>query len=94
MLEDLFIDHYELMCQKMRDILSKRKELEAEYKELREDIIANVGGDRMEYGIKVTKRERAGAIDYKRMIEDGLIDESSLEYYKKPNIEVWEIRSY
>lgn len=85
---------YEEVCKELKDLLSLKKELEEREKLLRKEVIDMSGGDRMEYGIKVTHKTREGSIDYRKLAEKVCQDHSVFEFYRKPNVEYWEIKSY
>ncbi len=85
---------YEEACLEMRQLLREEKEMAARKKSLRQQIIEMSGGDRMEYGLKVTHRVSQGTIDYAKFITDCKVKPSTLEFYRKSDKEYWEIRSY
>lgn len=69
----------------------QKKKIEEEEKELKQEIInlsqeKNVKG----YGLKLTKRERKGSIDYLSVVELQGID---LEKYRKETTSYWEVRN-
>ena len=85
---------YEELCIEMRELLMKEKEIAVRKDCLRKEIIDMSGGDRMEYGIKVQNRSAKGGIDYPKYIKTCDIDESILEFYRKPERNYCEVRSY
>jgi len=91
---DFSVDYYRDLCEQLAPLLRQQKELESKCKKLREQVLTHAGGDRMEYGIKVTKRERAGAVDLKKLVEDGVISQEILETYRKEPTEFYEVRNY
>jgi len=69
----------------------KRKELEAELKELRLEIIARTTHPRMRYrDIKIMKINRRGAVDYKNIPE---LSEVNLDDFRKKDTEYWQIKA-
>lgn len=85
---------YEERCVEMRELLREEKELATKKQALKEQIVEMAGGDRMEYGIKLQYRVSKGNIDYPKFIKDCKVEESTLEFYRKPDREYWEVRSY
>lgn len=85
---------YENVCFEMRDLLQRKKELKAQEEVIRARVIALAGGDRMEYGVKVTMRQKTGAVDWKAMVEDLGIDGLTVEKYRKAGSEYWEVKNY
>ena len=91
-------ESYKEICAEMRDIIQIEKEVAAKKEELRKKIIDMAGGDRMENGIKITKRTSKGSTDYKgalqKMYPVGDDFEIICDTYRKPDREFWEVRSY
>ena len=88
-------EEYREVCEEMKRVLQEEKEMAVKKSELRERLVEMAGGDRMEYGIKVTSRTSAGSVDYKNIVADHLdIDEAVKEHYRRPGRSFWEVRSY
>lgn len=88
---------YKDLCDEMKDLLQLEKEIAHRKKELRDEIIEASNGERMENGIRLSRKVREGSVDYKKMATD-FIDEKIIEEmlpgYKKESVEYWEVRSY
>ena len=85
---------YKKLCDEMRAVLSLEKEIAERKKELRDLIIDQAGGNRLEFGIKVSVIDVKGRVNYSRLITDLEIDEATLEDYREPTAERWDVRSY
>ena len=91
---DIAEDGYKALSGRVRTLITRKKEIEAELDPLKEDLLHRSGGERMEHGLKISERERKGSVDIKRMIEDGVIDEYIAEKYTRPSTKYWEVRTY
>ena len=88
-------ESYRDLCDEMSQLLTQEKELSARKEELREKIIKMSGGERMEYGIKLTYRTSKGTVDYKAMATIEIPEMEKLEeWYRKEDRSFWEIRKY
>lgn len=85
---------YQDLCEEMKDLLSLEKEIAAKKISLRDKIAKMAGGNRMEYGIKVSCRSAQGTIDYKGLVTYLGISDTLVESYRKPERTYVEIRSY
>lgn len=85
---------YQELCEEMKGLLSLEKEITAKKVRLRDKIAKMAGGNRMEYGIKITHRSAQGSVDYKSLVTYLGISEPLVESYRKPEREYIEIRSY
>ncbi len=94
--EFINFDHkeYQKLCVEMKELLLQEKGLAARKEGLRKSLIDKSGGDRMEYGIKLTTRRSSGSIDYKRYCEVNHIDLDTLSFFRKPDRVFWERKSY
>lgn len=93
-LDRVNIIRYKTVCERMKLVLQMEKELAAEKKVLREEIIRLAGGDRLEFGIKVQLVKGARRVNYNKLITDWEIDEATLEEYKECGAEYWKVTSY
>ena len=87
-------ERYKALCESMRSTLQLEKEVAASKEKLRKELLEISGGERMEYGIKISWRISKGSIDYKRLVDDYDISEDVKETYRKENREYFEVRSY
>lgn len=88
-------ERYRDLCEEMKSVLQLEKEVAARKDKLRKELIEVAGGERMEYGIKLTQKSSMGAVDYKQIVEDHLnIDDVMKDSYRKPGRSFWEVRSY
>ena len=87
-------EYYKSLCDEMKIVLTQEKELIARKETLKNELIEMSGGTRMEYGIKVQKREVKGSVDYKKIVTDLDVAENELETYRKPTRSYFEVRSY
>lgn len=87
-------EEYKSLCEEMKMILTHEKELVTRKETLKNELIEMSGGTRMEYGIKVHKREVRGSVDYKKIVTDLDVAENELETYRKPTRSYFEVRSY
>lgn len=87
-------DEYKELCKEMTAILQLKKEVAHREKAIKPLLIEKAGGNRLEYGIKVTRIECRGTVDYSRIVTEWEIDEATLEEYRKPTYEKWDVRNY
>lgn len=90
-------ESYKSLCEDLRDVLSFEKELKQKKEELRSKILEMSGGDRMEYGIKVSSHTKKGSIDWEKLAKDNLkkeLVELVKDSYKKEDQTVWKVISY
>jgi len=91
---DFVEEEYKSLCEEMKLLLTHEKELAARKELIKQELIDIAKGTRMEYGIKLQKREVKGSIDYKKIIEELGVSEDELEIYRKPSRSYFEVRSY
>lgn len=91
---DLKVSKYELLCERMVELIRREKELAQEKSELREELLAEAGGDRMEYGIQVRQCERQGSVDYTKLCSELGIAAETVERYRKPKESYWLVKTY
>lgn len=87
-------DNYESLCLTLSKLLRDKKELDSKLSEIKDQVIKLAGGDRMEHGIKVTRRTRSGAIAYQSLLDDLELTSDTLEMYRGPAVEYWEVKNY
>jgi len=58
---------YKSLCEEMACLIQTEKELKARKDILKEEILKQSGGERLEFGIKVAKRVVKGTVDYKEL---------------------------
>ncbi len=85
---------YQDLCLEMKELLSEEKERAAKKSEIRSQIIEMAGCNRMEYGIKLQSITSKGTIDYPKFVKDCKVEESTLEFYRKPERTCWKVSSY
>jgi hypothetical protein len=91
---ELHTNEYENVCIELRELLMKEKELKAQILELKKQAIIMSGGNRMEYGIKISQKIRKGSVDVDRMSLVLGISQTMVESFRKPDTEYFEVRSY
>ena len=91
---DFDSEYYKSLCEELKALLSSAKEDEKRIKFLKQEVIQLAGGDRMEYGLEVSLREREAAIDYKALIADLGVGSEVVERYRKTKITFWNVRGY
>jgi len=75
-----------------RILQDEKRELEKRENEIREAFVELAGYKPAQgFGVKLTKVKRAGNLDYKKIVEDTISDDVSLEMYRKPSTESWRI---
>lgn len=85
---------YEVKCREFRDVDEQLDALKKRHEELKEWLIDNAGGDRMEHGVKIAQIERKGVIDYGKLLHDMDISKTVVEAYRKDNIAYWAVKRY
>lgn len=88
---------YKNLCEEMKELIQKEKEMAFQKDIIRNQIIEMSGGDRMEYGIKVSLRNVKGGVDYKAIVEHIYQDDELkriCEDFQKPMKSYYEIKSY
>jgi len=85
---------YQALCKEMTAILQLEKEVAARKKIVKEQVIKQAGGNRLEFGIKVMQITVKGRIDYTKIVSDLEIDEATLEDYRAPAMTRWDVRNY
>lgn len=85
---------YQALCKEMTAILQLEKEVAERKKIVKEQVIKQAGGDRLEYGIKVMQVTVKGRVDYNKLVTDWEIDEATLEDYRTPTAVRWDVRNY
>lgn len=90
-------DAYKALCEEMRVVLQTEKELKVRKEELRNELIKMSGGDRMEYGIKITYKVNKGTIDYKALAQTHIAEDilkTECENFRKKDVCFWEVKNY
>ena len=85
---------YQALCKEMTAILQLEKEVAERKKIVKEQVIKQAGGERLEFGIKVMQVTVKGRIDYNKLVTDWEIDEATLEDYRAPTAVRWDVRNY
>lgn len=88
---------YRDLCTEMKAVLSLEKEVAAKKEELRKKILEQSQGERMEWGIKVSKVTPKGSVDYKGWLQSMYAEEQFEEVsegWRKESSESWRIVSY
>lgn len=85
---------YQALCKEMTAILQLEKEVAERKKIVKEQVIKQAGGNRLEYGIKVMEVIVKGRVDYTRLVREWEIDEATLEEYRAPTAVRWDVRNY
>ena len=85
---------YQALCKEMTAILQLEKEVAERKKIVKEQVIKQAGGNRLEYGIKVIEVIVKGRIDYTKLVREWEIDEATLEEYRTPTAVRWDVRNY
>ena len=85
---------YQALCKEMTAILQLEKEVAERKKIVKEQVIKQAGGNRLEYGIKVMEVIVKGRIDYTKLVREWEIDEATLEDYRTPTAVRWDVRNY
>lgn len=85
---------YKALCDELKEVMQLRKEAEVREKELKSLVIEQSGGDRMEFGIKVSTRVRAGSYDMDKIFTDLKITKDQAEKYRKEASMYVDVRGY
>ena len=85
---------YQALCYELKEVSQLRKEAEAKEKELKARIVEIAGGDRMEFGVRVSLKERKGSFDMKAVFTDMNITHEEGEKYRKEGSTYWDVRGY
>lgn len=85
---------YKTLCEEYRNVSQIRKEAEKQEKDLKVLIIEEAGGERMEYGVNVSIKERKGSYDMKLLQQAYGISDEELEGFRKESSTYWDVRGY
>jgi hypothetical protein len=85
---------YHSVCKRLKKVLQIKKELAQEEAELKDKAIELAGGDRLQYGIKIQLITVRGSVDYGKLVKELELDEATLEEYRRPTTQRWDVRSY
>ena len=85
---------YRELCHELREVVQIRRECESREKELKAQIIDMSGGERMEYGVRISLRERQGGYDMQQIFNDLKITKDQGEKYRKAPTTYIDVRTY
>ena len=87
-------EDYKDACERWKAAHQLLKEIEAEEKKARAELLKLAGGERMEHGVKIMLVKRVGSIEWTRIPEVNLLDKNYLEHYRKPGSESFKVTPY
>ena len=93
-IEDLETELYKQLCEDWKEALIVLKEQEALVEGLRQKVIEKSGGERMEYGVKVSLVSSKGRTNYKAIVEEMNAPKELIEKHTGMPETTWRVTKY
>lgn len=91
---DLETELYQVVCEEWKKAIIELKEKEAVVAKLRSMIIDVAGGERMEFGVKVTHVVTNGKTNYRAIVEELGVDQDIIERHTGMPESNWRVTKY
>lgn len=93
-IKDLECEHYRMVCEEWKEAYAALKEDEAYVAGLRDKLVELSGGERMEYGVKVSRVITKGRTDYKAIVAEVGVDQEIIEKHTGMPESTWRVTKY